>query len=154
MVNWMVRLKKRLSNSIRHRLLAGILLFLPFGVTLLRMRWLFSWLEGSIRPTARGCLSGIDRIALFDPIRELYLSISPAYASPWDMPDLVTKRIARPTTPRWVQRAWIRDSLWSMAYSRWVAMHFSKAKYGFTSRVWPGTGCLLIWGSVKSNAFS
>jgi uncharacterized membrane protein len=76
MVNQMVTLKKRLWNNIRHRLLAGILLFLPFGVTLLVMRWLFSWLEGTIRPIAKGCLSGIDRIALFDPIPEIYVNIA------------------------------------------------------------------------------
>ena len=33
---------KNIRNNIRQRLLAGVLLFLPFGVALLVMRWLFA----------------------------------------------------------------------------------------------------------------
>jgi len=80
-VSQIVTLRKRLLNNIRHRLLAGILLFLPFGVTLLVMRWLFSWLETSIRPMAKGFLSGIDRIAFFDAVPETYVNIAVVLAS-------------------------------------------------------------------------
>ena len=59
----MFTLLKRLRNNIRQRLLAGVLLFLPFGVALLVMRWLFGWLKSFIQPIIKGFLTGIDKIA-------------------------------------------------------------------------------------------
>jgi uncharacterized membrane protein len=40
----------RVKNKLRNHLLAGVLLIMPFGVTLLVMRWLFGWMAGVLRP--------------------------------------------------------------------------------------------------------
>jgi uncharacterized membrane protein len=41
---------KRTKNNFRNHILAGVLLIMPFGVTLLVMRWLFGWMAGVLRP--------------------------------------------------------------------------------------------------------
>lgn len=41
----------RMKNKFRNHILAGVLLIMPFGVTLLVMRWLFGWMAGVLRPT-------------------------------------------------------------------------------------------------------
>jgi len=40
----------RIKTNVTNRLLSGMLLLIPFGVTLLVMRWLFGWVAGFIRP--------------------------------------------------------------------------------------------------------
>ena len=75
-VKEIVTLRKKLQNNIRHRILAGILLFLPFGVTLLVMRWLYGWLEKVLQPIVKGFLSGIDKIAFLDIVPETYVNIA------------------------------------------------------------------------------
>src|SRR3989338_2127 len=40
----------RTKNKFRNHILAGVLLIMPFGVTLLVMRWLFGWMAGVLRP--------------------------------------------------------------------------------------------------------
>jgi uncharacterized membrane protein len=45
-----VKFWTRVKNKVRNHLLAGVLLIMPFGVTLLVMRWLFSWMAGVLRP--------------------------------------------------------------------------------------------------------
>jgi uncharacterized membrane protein len=42
---------KRTKNNFRNHILAGVLLIMPFGVTLLVMRWLFGWMAGVLQPT-------------------------------------------------------------------------------------------------------
>jgi len=41
---------KRLKNNTRNHFLTGILILMPFGITLLVMRWLFSWMAGFLKP--------------------------------------------------------------------------------------------------------
>ncbi|MDD5327391.1 MAG: hypothetical protein PHY02_06195, partial [Phycisphaerae bacterium] len=36
--------------NVTTRLISGILLLMPFGITLLVMRWLFGWVAGLVRP--------------------------------------------------------------------------------------------------------
>ena len=74
-------IKKDIQSNIRQRLLAGILLFLPFGVALLVMRWIFDGLKSFLQPIIKGLLSGIDRIAIFDFIPETYVNITAVIAS-------------------------------------------------------------------------
>lgn len=69
-------LVKKIRNNIRQRLLAGVLLFLPFGVALLVMRWLFGWLKNLLQPIIKGFLTGIDKIAFLDVIPETYINIA------------------------------------------------------------------------------
>lgn len=45
-----VKFWTRVKNKVRNHLLAGVLLIMPFGVTLLVMRWLFGWMAGVLRP--------------------------------------------------------------------------------------------------------
>lgn len=40
----------RIRTNVTNRLLSGMLLLMPFGVTLLVMRWLFGWVAGLVRP--------------------------------------------------------------------------------------------------------
>jgi uncharacterized membrane protein len=40
----------RIKKNLRNRFITGVLLIMPFGVTLLVMRWLFGWMAGFLRP--------------------------------------------------------------------------------------------------------
>ena len=59
---------QKLQNNIRKRLLAGILLFLPFGVVLLVMRWLFGGLKSFLQPIIKGFILGIGKITFLGVI--------------------------------------------------------------------------------------
>jgi uncharacterized membrane protein len=41
---------KRIKNNIRNRILTGVLVLMPFGITLLVMHWMFGWMAGLLRP--------------------------------------------------------------------------------------------------------
>lgn len=41
---------KGFKNDLRNHLLTGILVLMPFGVTLLVMRWVFGWMAGFLKP--------------------------------------------------------------------------------------------------------
>ena len=56
-------------------MLSGILLLMPFGVTLLVMRWLFQWLAGFLRPLVQYTA---DKLSVYPFIRfipEIYITI-------------------------------------------------------------------------------
>jgi uncharacterized membrane protein len=72
---------KKIRNNIKQKLLAGVLLFLPFGVALLVMRWLFGWLKNILQPIIKGFLTGIDKIAFFNVIPETIINIAVVIAS-------------------------------------------------------------------------
>jgi uncharacterized membrane protein len=72
---------KKIRNNIKQKLLAGILLFLPFGVALLVMRWLFGWLKSILQPIIKGFLTGIDKIALFNVVPDTVINIAVVIAS-------------------------------------------------------------------------
>lgn len=42
-------LLKRVRKNVRTRLMSGMLILVPFGVTLLVMQWLFNWMAGILR---------------------------------------------------------------------------------------------------------
>jgi len=64
-----------MRHSVRNRLLSGVLLFVPFGVTLLVMRWLFRWLAGFLQPVVKKAISGQEVSALFKSVPETYVTI-------------------------------------------------------------------------------
>lgn len=41
---------RRFKNNLRNYFLAGVLILMPFGITLLVMQWLFGWMAGFLRP--------------------------------------------------------------------------------------------------------
>lgn len=77
----MTQLIKKIQTNIRKRLLAGILIFLPFGVALLVTRWLFGALKGFLQPIIKGFLTGIEKIPFLDVIPETYINIAVVIAS-------------------------------------------------------------------------
>lgn len=72
---------KKIRHNIKQKLLAGVLLFLPFGVALLVMRWLFGWLKSILQPIIKGFLTGIDKIAFFNVVPDTYINIAAVIAS-------------------------------------------------------------------------
>jgi uncharacterized membrane protein len=65
----------KLKTSVRRRLLSGILLLMPFGVTLLVMRWLFQWLAGFLRPIITYIASKLSNLPPIEHIPDIYISI-------------------------------------------------------------------------------
>ena len=72
---------KNIRINIRKKLLAGILLFLPFGVVLLVMRWLFGGVKSFLQPIIKGFVAGIDKIAFLGAVPEAYINIIAVLAS-------------------------------------------------------------------------
>jgi uncharacterized membrane protein len=66
---------KRMRHGVRNRLLSGVLLFVPFGVALLVMRWLFRWLSGFLQPVVKKAISTPEVSALFKSVPETYVTI-------------------------------------------------------------------------------
>jgi len=66
---------KKMRHGVRSRLLSGVLLFVPFGVALLVMRWLFRWLAGFLQPVVKKGISGPEVSALFKSVPEMYVTI-------------------------------------------------------------------------------
>jgi len=52
----------RVRKNARNRFVSGIFLLMPFGVTLLVMRWLFKWIVGVLRPVVGAALDGLSSI--------------------------------------------------------------------------------------------
>lgn len=71
----------KLKNNIRRRLLSGIFLLMPFGITLLVMRWLFQWLAGFLRPIITHIPSKLSNYPLIGSIPDIYISISVSVCS-------------------------------------------------------------------------
>ena len=65
----------KLKANARSRLLSGILLLMPFGVTLLLMRWLFQWLAGFLRPIVTYIASKLSNLPPIEHIPDIYISI-------------------------------------------------------------------------------
>ncbi|MEJ2723248.1 MAG: DUF502 domain-containing protein [Deltaproteobacteria bacterium] len=66
---------KKMRHNVRRRLLSGVLLFVPFGVALLVMRWLFRWLSGFLQPVVKKAISAPEVSALFKSVPETYVTI-------------------------------------------------------------------------------
>jgi uncharacterized membrane protein len=55
------KVSSRIKKNLRNRFITGVLLIMPFGVTLLVMRWLFGWLAGFLRPMFLKAVSVVAR---------------------------------------------------------------------------------------------
>jgi uncharacterized membrane protein len=71
----------RLKSNVRRRLLSGILLLMPFGVTLLVMRWLFQWVAGFIRPIITFIISKLSQVPVIEAVPDIYITVSVATLS-------------------------------------------------------------------------
>jgi uncharacterized membrane protein len=58
----------RMRKKVTNRLLSGILLLMPFGVTLLVMRWIFGWVAGLVKPIIIRILHLLSLIPLVDSL--------------------------------------------------------------------------------------
>ncbi len=58
----------RMYANATTRFLSGMLLLIPFGVTLLIMRWLFSWVAGFVKPLIIGLLRLVVMIPFIDSL--------------------------------------------------------------------------------------
>ena len=65
----------RLKSNVRRRLLSGILLLMPFGVTLLVMRWLFRWVAGFIRPIITFIISKLSQVPVIEAVPDIYITV-------------------------------------------------------------------------------
>ena len=65
----------RLKSNVRRRLLSGILLLMPFGVTLLVMRWLFRWVAGFIRPIITFIISNLSQVPVIEAVPDIYITV-------------------------------------------------------------------------------
>ena len=62
---------KRMRHGVRNRLLSGVLLFVPFGVALLVMRWP----AGFLQPVVKKAISGPKVSAHFKSVPEMHVTI-------------------------------------------------------------------------------
>jgi len=65
---------KRFKSNVSHRLLSGMLVLMPVGVTLLVMRWLFRWAAGFLDPIVRHAFSGLTQIPAIQQIPAGYIN--------------------------------------------------------------------------------
>jgi uncharacterized membrane protein len=65
----------KLKNSVRRRLLSGIFLLMPLGVTLLVMRWLFRWVARFLRPIITFVLSKLSRVPVIESVPDIYITV-------------------------------------------------------------------------------
>ena len=65
---------KGIKNNVRNRLVSGTLLLIPFGVTLLVMRWLYGLVAHLLEPVVKGALGGLARFPLLASIPQVYVS--------------------------------------------------------------------------------
>ncbi len=65
-----VRFKKNMSRGMA----SGMLILVPVGVTLLVMRWLFSWVAGLLRPLVTSATSRLDGLHWIQALPEAYVN--------------------------------------------------------------------------------
>ncbi len=66
---------KSMKNNVRNRLVSGTLLLIPFGVTLLVMRWLYGLVAHLLKPVVKSALEGLSRFQLLDAVPQVYVTI-------------------------------------------------------------------------------
>lgn len=62
-------------RHVRNRIVSGILLLMPFGVTLLVMRWLFQWVVSILLPLSEKLLPFIAKSSLIESMPQSYINI-------------------------------------------------------------------------------
>ena len=67
---------KTVRSNVKKRLLAGILLLMPFGVALLVIIWLFHGATGLLRPVVSGIILTLTKSKIVNSIPQPYVNIS------------------------------------------------------------------------------
>jgi len=71
MISFWARFKKNFSR----RMVSGMLVLVPVGVTLLVMRWLFTWVTSLLRPAVKYATSGLERLRWIQALPDAYVNI-------------------------------------------------------------------------------
>jgi len=69
------RAVRRARHAARKRLLSGLLLFVPFAVTVLVLSWLFRFLARLLGPVVRAAVAKLGQIPLFAHVPDIYVTI-------------------------------------------------------------------------------
>ncbi|HAL44457.1 MAG: hypothetical protein A2Y12_15835 [Planctomycetes bacterium GWF2_42_9] len=72
---------KVFTTNIRNNLFAGVLILMPFGITLLVMRWLFDWMAGFLKPWLLKLLAHVINDPTFQTNPPAYVSIATSILS-------------------------------------------------------------------------
>jgi len=65
----------RVKKNVRTRLVSGMLLLVPFGVTLLVMRWLFRWMAGFLHGPVASLVFGLTRHPAIKSVPPTFVSV-------------------------------------------------------------------------------
>ena len=68
-----LRLLPRIHRNIRSRLISGMLVLVPLGVTILVMRWLFGWVVSLLRPIVQAVLAVLARHTPMQSLPQSYV---------------------------------------------------------------------------------
>ena len=63
------------KKDVSRRLVSGMLVLVPVGVTLLVMRWLFNWSASFLAPLVRRMLAGFTRLPKVQEIPDIYINL-------------------------------------------------------------------------------
>jgi uncharacterized membrane protein len=64
----------RLKKNVGRRMVSGMLVLVPVGVTLLVMRWLFTWVTGLLRPVVKYATSDLERLHWIQALPDAYVN--------------------------------------------------------------------------------
>jgi uncharacterized membrane protein len=65
----------KLKKNVGRGLASGMLVLVPVGVTLLVMRWLFSWVAGLLRPVVRSVTSRLELLHWIQALPDAYVNV-------------------------------------------------------------------------------
>jgi len=63
-----------LKKNVGRRMVSGMLVLVPVGVTLLVMRWLFTWVTGLLRPVVKYATSDLERLHWIQALPDAYVN--------------------------------------------------------------------------------
>ena len=64
----------RFKKNVGRRMISGMLVLVPVGVTLLVMRWLFTWVVSLLRPAVKYATSGLERLHWIQALPDTYVN--------------------------------------------------------------------------------
>jgi uncharacterized membrane protein len=70
-----VKFWKEMTHGIQARLLAGVLILMPFGVALLVIVWLFRWFTGLMKPLVNAILAVLGRYSPAVAVPQVYVTV-------------------------------------------------------------------------------
>ena len=63
-----------MKKNVGRRMVSGMLVLVPVGVTLLVMRWLFTWVTGLLRPVVKYATSDLERLHWIQALPDAYVN--------------------------------------------------------------------------------